>query len=594
MLSSLLGGKSSAILDALGRSFAIIEFTPDGSILTANDNFLNATGYARDEIVGKHHRLFVEPAYAASPEYSSFWTNLANGKPNAGEFRRVGKGGKEIWIEASYCPVLDARGRVATVLKLAADVTAAKSAAMDNQGVLDAVNRSQGVVSFTPQGEIITANANFLRAVGYSLSEIAGKHHKIFMPPEDAASADYARFWQRLASGEFISEEFRRLGKGGREVLIQAAYNPIIDPDGKVIRVVKTAYDLRERKDSIERLGAGLNRLAAGDLANPIDKPLVRSMEGLRQDYNDAIEKLRATMSRVAEGSQNILNASGEIAQAADDLSKRTEQQAASLEQSAASVEEITVTGKKAAEGALHARDVVTEAKADAERTGDVVQKTIEAMGDIEKSAQQISQIIGVIDEIAFQTNLLALNAGVEAARAGEAGRGFAVVASEVRALAQRSAGAAKEIKNLISTSSAQVSDGVQLVAEAGRAIERILTQVNDINAVVLGIASGAQEQATGLAQVNSAISHMDQMTQQNASMVEEATAASHTMVQESQGLARLIAEFKLGQRTHSAVAAPSRAPANPAPPRTGGAKGGAALARKPAPAPQDGTWEDF
>jgi methyl-accepting chemotaxis protein len=235
------------------------------------------------------------------------------------------------------------------------------------------------------------------------------------------------------------------------------------------------------------------------------------------------------------------------VTSSADALSRRTEQQASSLEETAAALDEITATGKKAAEGASHARDIVSHARGDAERASVVVRRTVEAMGNIEKSAHQINHIIGVIDEIAFQTNLLALNAGVEAARAGDAGRGFAVVASEVRALAQRSAEAAKEIKGLISASSEQVVEGVDLVAQTGKSLEHILVQVNEINRVIVDIAAGAQEQATGLTQVNSAINQMDQTTQQNAAMVEETTAASHALAQESRQLADLVGLFSIG-----------------------------------------------
>ncbi|MDX2202517.1 MAG: HAMP domain-containing methyl-accepting chemotaxis protein, partial [Hyphomicrobiaceae bacterium] len=314
----------------------------------------------------------------------------------------------------------------------------------------------------------------------------------------------------------------------------------------------------RQQADVVDRLGQGLAALAARDLTRRLDA-FPADYKKLETDFNAAVDALQEAMGLLSHNSEMILSGSGEVSSAADDLSKRTEQQAASLEQTAAAIDEITATGKKAAEGAEHAREVVSAAKSDAEKTGVVVRKTVEAMGGIEKSAQQITQIIGVIDEIAFQTNLLALNAGVEAARAGEAGRGFAVVASEVRALAQRSAEAAKEIKGLIQTSSSQVADGVGLVAETGKALERILAQVNDINKVVIDIAAGAKEQATGLAEVNSAINQMDQATQQNAAMVEQSTAASHSLRQEANQLMELVGQFRIGQ---GAGASPAARPA--------------------------------
>lgn len=588
---------AQATLDAFNRSFAVIEFSPDGTVLNANDKFCQALGYEPKEIIGKHHRLFVGEKVASSSGYSQFWSDLANGKPNAGEFRRFDKSGQPVWIQASYCPVRSRNGSVISVVKLAADVTSAKLQSAENQSVLDAVSRSQGIISFTPNGTIVDANDNFLRTMGYALSEIVGKHHRMFVTSTESQSPQYAQFWERLANGEFISEEFRRVGKGGKEVLIQAAYNPVIDDDGKVIMVKKMVFDLNARMQSINHLGEGLNRLANGDLTFSLDTPLVETMESLRRDYNGAVEKLRALLLRISNESSSIQHNSQEVSNSADELSKRTEQQAANLEETAAALDEITATGKKAAEGALHARNVVSTAQSDAVRTGEVVRKTVEAMGGIEKSAQQISQIIGVIDEIAFQTNLLALNAGVEAARAGEAGRGFAVVASEVRALAQRSAEAAKEIKELISRSTAQVSEGVGLVAETGKALDRILRQVNDINAVIVDIASGAQEQATGLGQINSAINQMDQTTQQNAAMVEETTAASHSLLQEADTLKELIAQFNVGGAGSTRPEAAIRPlPMRPSPrPRAARVASGITAKPNSSPVPKTETeWADF
>ena len=598
MLASMFRNHDTAIVQALGRSFAIVEFKPNGEILRANDKFLAALGYSASEIIGRHHSMFVAKDYASGDAYRAFWSDLAAGKSSSGEFRRYGKGGTSIWIEASYCPILDARGRVSSVVKLAAVTTGAKMKAIENQCILDAVSRSQGVISFMPDGTIIEANDNFLQVVGYRRDEIIGKHHRMFVAPTDANSQAYAAFWRRLASGEFVAQEFRRFGKGGREILIQAAYNPVFDFDGKVVKVTKMVFELSQRMESIHRLGSALTRLATGDLSHTIDVPLVETMDTLRLDYNGAIEKLHASIVRVADAGQGILRSAAEISQSADELSSRTEQQAASLQQTTSSIVSITETGKKAAEGASQASDVVSKAKSDAENTGAVVRKTIDAMSAIEKSAQQINQIIGVIDEIAFQTNLLALNAGVEAARAGEAGRGFAVVASEVRALAQRSADAAKEIKGLISTSSTQVAEGVELVAETGKALERILVQVNDINKVVVDIASGAQEQATGLAQVNAAINQMDQATQQNAAMVEESTAASHSLAQEANQLADTISQFRIGEmgsKVRHIAQAPRRAApkAAMAMKSTGGRRTGAATAAKPATEPE-GDWSEF
>ena len=434
------------------------------------------------------------------------------------------------------------------VVKQATDVTVEKLKSAETQAKLDAISRVQAVIEFTPAGEIITANENFCSALGYSLDEIKGRHHRMFVDTALAQSADYISFWQKLNSGQYISAEFKRIGKSGNEIWIQASYNPVFGLNGQVMKVVKFATDITERVRAVNELGDGLARLAENDLEHRLDEPFGPSFEGLRVNFNRSLEKMQNTILKIAGNTTAIQSGTQEIFAASDDLSRRTEQQAASLEETAAALNEITETVKKSAEGASHARAVVAAADSDAKKSAVVVRQAVEAMEAISKSAHQISQIIGVIDEIAFQTNLLALNAGVEAARAGDAGRGFAVVASEVRALAQRSAEAAKEIKELISASTSQVSQGVELVTETGKSLERILTQVTDINAVVTEIAAGAREQATGLEEVNTAINQMDQVTQQNAAMVEETTAASHALSQETAQLADLVSQFRVGR----------------------------------------------
>jgi methyl-accepting chemotaxis protein len=299
---------------------------------------------------------------------------------------------------------------------------------------------------------------------------------------------------------------------------------------------------------AMQALGAGLMRLAEGDLTARLEAGFPAEFAKIKDDFNHAAEKLARAVRGVVDGAIAIRSSTDEISSASDDLSKRTELQAAGLEETAAALGEITSTVKKTAEGATHARAVVAEARGDAEKSGEIVRHAVEAMGRIEKSSQGIGQIISVIDEIAFQTNLLALNAGVEAARAGEAGRGFAVVASEVRALAQRSAEAAKEIKGLIATASAEVGNGVKLVAKTGESLARIVAKVAEINSIVGEIAVSAQEQATGLQQVNIAVSQMDQTTQQNAAMAEEATAASRSLSQETGQLSGLVGQFQIRQ----------------------------------------------
>ena len=557
------GAQARAVLDALGRSLAIIEFAPNGTILTANRNFCDAIGYGLAEIQGQHHSMFVDPAQVRSPDYKAFWTKLGRGEFDAGEYRRFAKGGRPVWIQASYNPVADKKGNVVKIVKVAAVTTDDKLRNAEFEAKLAAISMVQAIIEFTPAGEVIVANENFLKVLGYRLDEIKGQHHRLFVEPGYARSPEYQAFWTTLNRGDFVSASFKRIGKGGKEIWIQASYNPILDLNGRVAKVVKFATDITD----LTEIGAGLARLAASDLEHRIDKAFMPAFENLRTDFNAAHDNLRATLVQVAGGTGAIHSGTQEISSASDDLAKRTEQQAASLEETAAALDEITATVKKSAEGANHARQVVAAADEDAKKSAVVVRQAVEAMDAIAQSAHKIGQIIGVIDEIAFQTNLLALNAGVEAARAGDAGRGFAVVASEVRALAQRSADAAKEIKGLISSSSTQVDHGVRLVGETGKSLERIMLQVSEINQVVAEIAAGAKEQSIGLEEVNTAINQMDKVTQQNAAMVEETRAASHSLTNETEQLSQLIGQFKIGS---AAMGAPARhAAPKSAPPAT-------------------------
>ncbi len=357
----------------------------------------------------------------------------------------------------------------------------------------------------------------------------------------------------------------------------------------------------KEQAEAVRRLGAGLKEVAGGDLMVRLADGFTPAYAQIRDDFNATVDKLKATIVSVVDSIGSIETSAKEISVAADDLSRRTEQQAASLEQTTATLTEVTSAVKKSAEGTQHARQVVATADDDAKKSAAVVRQAVEAMSAIAKSSRQIGQIIGVIDEIAFQTNLLALNAGVEAARAGEAGRGFAVVASEVRALAQRSANAAKEIKGLISDSSAQVGVGVELVAETGRSLARIATQVAEINAAVSDIAGGAQEQSTALEEINVAIDQMNLVTQQNAAMVEQSTAAGHSLSEETSKLSQLMGQFHVGRaaagaalRAELAKAAPHafRAPAKaPSPAPAARAKLAAAAAGGGAAAE---SWREF
>ena len=375
----------------------------------------------------------------------------------------------------------------------------------------------------------------------------------------------------------------------------QAAEQRRLAEEERLRQEIETQKYIDAHHVFVTSITGALEHLSDGDLTCQLTHAFSEEYEKIRADFNRSVDKLQQVMLSVSANTQAIRSGTKEIAVAADDLSRRTEQQAASLEETAAALGEITATVRKTAQGATHARQVVSTAKSDAEKGSGVVRQAISAMSGIEKSSQQIGQIIGVIDEIAFQTNLLALNAGVEAARAGDAGRGFAVVASEVRALAQRSAEAAKEIKGLISASTTQVEQGVDLVAETGKALERIFIQVAEIDTIVSEIATSAQDQATGLQEVNTAVNQMDQVTQQNAAMVEESTAASHTLSQETEELTRLIGRFRVGEEQAAPVVAMPRAGRSaPRPALKTVAQRGGGGAQKPQAQHQRDEWEEF
>ncbi len=471
------GARQNALLDALDKSQAVIQFEPDGTIITANENFLGAIGYSLAEIQGKHHRMFVDPSYGKSAAYREFWENLAAGEYQAAEFKRVAKGGREIWIQASYNPVLNAAGKVVKVVKYATDITAQTLKNADYSGQLEAISKSQAVIEFEMDGTIITANANFLGAVGYTLEEVQGKHHRMFVYPEYATSPEYKNFWDQLGKGQYQAAEYKRLAKGGREIWIQASYNPILDPNGKPFKVVKYATDITAQihaQQEAKRVGALVD---------------------------ENLEKILSAVGRANDQSSTAAAASGETSQMVQTV-------ASAAEEFEASAREI-------------AQSMMTS-KTEVERVTDEALKADESTKKLTDAAEAMGNIVQMIQDIAGQINLLALNATIESARAGEAGKGFAVVASEVKSLANQVAKATDDISGEIS--------GMQTIAEevVGR-LSGIKTAVDAVEASVTTAAGAVEEQtastremSSNMQTVSTAVSNVNESLSAIAEAVEE------------------------------------------------------------------------
>jgi methyl-accepting chemotaxis protein len=460
------------------------------------------------------------------------------------------------------------------------DVTVARM----NISTLSAIDRNQITAGFDPDWRLSAANANMLALIGKPLDAVIGSRFADLIHSQVAAESGEGAMRARLAAGETVTTRMTLAGPDTEPVVIDGSITPVLDRKGAVLKYLVMAIDVTEAQKRlqaaeaarlsmlaaqeavVEALRLALGRLSDGDLTAQIDTCFEADYERLRVDFNTAASTLHDAIQTVVENAGGIESEAKEITSAAEDLSRRTEQQAATLEQTAAALDELTASVRSAAQGASEASRNVTDARASAEASGAIVEQAVSAMGEIAASSARISKIISVIDDIAFQTNLLALNAGVEAARAGEAGRGFAVVASEVRALAQRSSEAAREIDGLITVSTSQVRRGVDLVGQAGSALKHIVGSVSDIAERVNAIAGSAQEQAAGLAEINTAVNQLDQVTQHNAAMFEQTTAASHALTRGAVALTETTARF----RTRASAA--QRAASRSAPPTSAGA----------------------
>lgn len=705
---------------ALNQSFGVMECDLKGHILSCNEMFLKPLGYQHDEVIGKHVSMLLKPATAQSDEYKQLWAKLNQGENATMEICRVAKNGNEYWFSTSYVPVIGSEGQLLKVKVYSYCITAQKQRQLDFEGQVSAINHSQGVMQFDMAGNILTANQSMLDLTGYTLDEIKGKHHSTLVSERFKNSPEYKEFWAKLNRGETDLGVYHRYGKQGKDLYLQASYNPILGLDGKPEKIVQFAtditkavladqaqkvkareatmiknalesssnslmmadkegvitymnpaalelmrdasktfkqlfphfdsekligqsYDIFHKNPSHQRnllsnlTGKHQTEIGVGDMffrltANPIfdndgerlgtviewvdqtqekrvenqiSEALKLAVDGdvtyrldtsiakgsaaeTMNSINQLLDIMNDILVNVREAGETINTAAHEISSGNNDLSSRTEQQASNLEETASSMEQLASTVKQNAENARQANQMAEAASQVAIRGGEVVSNVVTTMSAINESAHKIEDIISVIDGIAFQTNILALNAAVEAARAGEQGRGFAVVAGEVRNLAQRSASAAKEIKELITDSVNKTADGTKLVETAGETMHEVVTSVQRVTDIMSEITAASAEQSSGINQVNDAVNHMDEVTQQNAALVEEAAAAAESLVEQASNLMDTVNRFKLRGSAQT-----TRAPAaRPAPASRPAAAPVAARAAKPAVASQPANYQ--
>jgi methyl-accepting chemotaxis protein len=598
-------GEMNAYMDIMNTTSIVSASDLKGNIATVNDKFCAASKYSQEELQGKPHSIVRHPDMPKEV-FKQMWATIGRGQTFRGVVKNRAKDGTPYYVDAVIKPIMGSDGKPKQYLGVRYDITEYEVARHNMKGILDAINKSYATIELDLKGTIQTANDIFLRTMGYGLGEVKGKPHSMFIEPSDSNSTEYQTFWEQLGRGEHSAGQYKCIGKGGREVWLQASYNPVMDEVGKPFKVIGLATDITQQRlalveveklikaaslgqlsqriktdiftGDLHDLTTSVNRLvdsvtqplreAQGALNALADNDLTKGMTGIYQGefeemkraLNSALTNLTTTIATVRQTVGGVTVGAGQITDANQDLSQRTSQQAAALEQTSASMEEMTATVKQNADNAKQADQLAITARETADKGRAVTQQAVEAMEGINKSSKKIADIITVIDEIAFQTNLLALNAAVEAARAGEHGRGFAVVAAEVRNLAQRSATAAKEITGLIKESIQRVTDGSALVNHSGKTLEEIVSSVKRVTDIIAEISAASQEQAIGIDQVNKAIMSMDQTTQRNVGAVEETANTAQSMKEQANELQRQVQAFKINKTGE----APSVKPASP------------------------------